>query len=268
MKLLLFSGTHPRHLYVNKEVLKYFDDCLVVIMEREKLIPKPPIDICNRDKQNFEKHFKNREIKEYKAFKKLNYLDVYKGKKQICVTPDKLNSLKLAAQVEKFDADICFIFGTNLILSPVIDFLPKNKINLHLGLSPWYKGAATLFWPFYFLEPQFAGITFHQITKKADQGKIIHQSVPNLEYGDTIHDVGVKCIINAKKEIKKLINHFKKNKSFDGKIQFSSGRLWRVKDFHPSQLRVIYNLFNDDIVDKYLDGKLNKEKPKIYSCLQ
>ena len=145
--------------------------------------------------------------------------------------------------------------------------LPKNKINLHLGLSPWYKGAATLFWPFYFMSPQFAGITFHQITKKADQGEIIHQSVPNLEYGDTIHDVGIKCIFKAKQDVIKLINHYKKTNSFLGKYQKSDGRIWRVKDFHPSHLRLVYDLFDDDLVDQYLDGFLKQEKPNLFSCL-
>ena len=89
-------------------------------------------------------------------------------------------------EVKQFNADFCFIFGANLILDPVIENLPQNKINLHLGLSPWYKGAATLYWPFYNLKPQFCGVTFHQITKDADAGEIIHQCVPKLEYGDKI----------------------------------------------------------------------------------
>lgn len=33
------------------------------------------------------------------------------------------------------------------------------------------------------------------------------------------------------------------------------------KQFKPEHLRVIYNLFNDDMVKKYLDGKLQSKIP-------
>ena len=36
------------------------------------------------------------------------------------------------------------------------NIVQKKNLNLHLGLSPWYKGSATLFWPFYFLQPNYS----------------------------------------------------------------------------------------------------------------
>ena len=45
------------------------------------------------------------------------------------------------------------------------------------------------------------------------------------------------------------------------------GKNWIGSDFHASQLRVIYELFNDDIVDRYLNGELEQKKPKIFSCI-
>ena len=56
MKLILFSGDHPRHLFVNKKVLEFFDDILVIVMQREELLPKPPIDLNNHEKELFMLH--------------------------------------------------------------------------------------------------------------------------------------------------------------------------------------------------------------------
>ena len=39
MKLVLFTGNHPRHLFVNKEVVKYFDEALLIVMDREEVLP-------------------------------------------------------------------------------------------------------------------------------------------------------------------------------------------------------------------------------------
>ena len=63
MKLLLFSGTHSRHLFVNREILKYFDEALIIVMERECL-PQAPNNLCTHDKNLFEIHFKNRNLVE------------------------------------------------------------------------------------------------------------------------------------------------------------------------------------------------------------
>ena len=268
MKLILFSGDHPRHLFVNNEVLKYFDDVLVIVMQREELLPKPPNELNEHDKKLFKMHFENRHRVESAIYGDLNAREVFKNFNSIFVKPNELNSELVADKVKKFNADFCFIFGVDLILDPVIDALPADKINLHLGLSPWYKGGATLFWPFYHLEPQFCGSTFHQITKKADAGEIIHQCVPELLSGDTIHDVGARCVVKARDELNSIFSHWKKSRGFDGMLQTTSGRNWRGVDFHASQLRVIYDLYQDKIVDSYLSRSLSNRKPKLISCIK
>ena len=50
--------------------------------------------------------------------------------------------------------------------------------------------------------------------------------------------------------------------------QTTSGRVWRGKDFNPSHLRVLYDLFNDDIVDKYLNNEIDRSEPKLFSCIE
>ena len=267
MKLVLFTGNHPRHLFVNKEVVKYFDEALLIVMDREEVLPVPPSDISSTDKELFSKHFANRYKVETQVYGNLCAEQVFKDHETIFIKPSELNKIHIANRVSEFNADFCFIFGVDLILDPVIDRLPENKINLHLGLSPWYKGAATLYWPFYHLQPQFCGVTFHQINKQPDAGEIIHQCSPLLEFGDKIHDVGAKCVIQARKELNNIFRHWKNNTGFRGKVQKTSGRNWRGSDFHASQLRIIYNLFNDQIVDHYLSGDLGKKKPLLFSCL-
>ena len=267
MKLLLFTGTHKRHKFLHSEVLAHCDEALCVTVQREDVLPQPPKNISQHDKKLFTMHFENRKKIEDEKFKcdNTNTLAQYRS---IQVQPNELNTLEVAKEVKDFDADMAFIFGGHLILDPVLSVLPENKINMHLGLSPWYRGAATLFWPFYFLQPQFAGVTFHQIIESPDAGEIIHQCVPQLFKGQTIHEVSANCIIQAKDDISLLFNHWKNHKCFNGKIQKTTGRVWRGRDFHPSHLRVIYDLFEDKMVDSYLSGELEQSSPNLFSCLK
>ena len=268
MKLVLFSGSHPRHLFINSAVLEHFEDILVIVMQREEIVPEPPDSLTSADKDLFIKHFKNRNKVEQEIYGNLLPDYVFKEYKTINVNDKELNTKRVADRIQAFNPDFAFIFGVNLILDPVIDILPVDKINLHLGLSPWYKGGATLYYPFYHLRPQYCGCTFHKITKEADAGEIIHQCVPKLEYGDKIHDVGAKCVIKAKDDLPSIFKHWKRERKFLGEKQKVLGKNWIGSDFHASQLRVIYDLFNDEIVDKYLDGELQQKNPKLFSCIK
>ena len=83
MKLLLFSGNHSRHLFINKHVLNYFDDVFVIIMERENTIPLPPSTLNMHDKNLFNLHFKNRDIVEKNVYGDLKINDVFKKIKKL-----------------------------------------------------------------------------------------------------------------------------------------------------------------------------------------
>lgn len=266
-RAIVFSGSHSRHLYVLSRIVDLFDDVLIILMEREDLIPSPDDNLDPLDRSNFIRHFRDRKEVEIRQYGELAPNMIYGSKSYISVSPDQLNSLDTAKLVSNFDADYCFIFGTNLILDPVLSVLPEKAINLHLGLSPWYRGSATLFWPFYFLEPQFAGYTFHYVSAKPDAGQILHQGCPKLVAGDGIHDVGARCVIAAAESFKSLCAEFILRGNLQGVEQTTSGRVWRGIDFHASHLRLIYNQYNNDIVDHYLEGKLSQRMPKLYSCL-
>ena len=129
-------------------------------MQREEELPEVPAELNLVDKQNFEHHFSTRKKIEDKTYGNINSKDIFSNSELLYVKADELNTNSLAIKIKKINADICFIFGTNMIKGAVFESLPNNKINLHLGLSPWYRGSATLFWPFYFLNLSMLGLHF------------------------------------------------------------------------------------------------------------
>ena len=162
-KGLFLIGSHPRHLFVLNSILKIFDEVLVIKYERENVIPDPPTNCDEKYQMLFRKHFEIRE----------NVEKVYFGKVQKNIgslinkivnvrSSAELHDKKICELIKQFDAKFCLVFGTHLIKNPIIELLPEYSMNLHLGLSPWYKGDAALFWPFVMLEPQECGITFHK----------------------------------------------------------------------------------------------------------
>ena len=248
---------------VHQEILNSRVECAAVVMQREPLIPKLPTNIDKRDADNFIRHFNERDIVETSIFGKAAPQEIFSKIPTLYCMPENLNSKETINFVREFDPQLVIIFGVNIIKDPLLGILPKDKINLHLGLSPWFRGSATLFWPFYFMQPQYAGVTFHQIVPEADAGDIVHQSAPKLENGDGIHDVSAKAVVKARTDLSKLIDIYIRDRHWSMSSQNSSGRLFLSKDFKPHHLRVIYDQFDNNIVDLYLNRGIIDNLPKL-----
>ena len=259
MKILTISGSSPRHLYFINSIHKKFTLAGAIIQKREDFSISPPSEINERDKKNFIRHFSSWNEIERKFFGETKISEC----KKLEITEEELNSEKSVAFAKEVNPDIVMIFGTNLIKEPLISTLPKFSINLHLGISPRYRGAATLFWPFYFLEPPYVGSTFHHIISEPDAGNIIHQTIPKLEKTDGIHDVACKTILESTSDAIKLLEIFENQKTLKSFKQKGTGKNFLENDFKPQHLRVIYDVFNNDMVREYLEGNFQSKKPKL-----
>ena len=62
-------------------------------------------------------------------------------------------------------------------------------LNMHTGLSPWYRGAACAFWPIVEGKPEMVGATVHECTSKVDGGRIFFRERAHLYRGDDLHAV-------------------------------------------------------------------------------
>lgn len=259
MKILWIGGSHPRHLYYINAINQVYPITGGIMECREEMIPQPPDNLQEVDKKNFILHFANRDKAEKKYFASPDIPECPILK----VNEDNLNAEESAKFVEQIDPDIVMIFGCGLIKGSLFSALPYNSINLHLGISPRYRGSATLFWPFYFMEPNYAGTTFHYIISEPDAGDVIHQVIPTLNIDDKIHDVACKSVIQSAMEAINLIEIFISKGAWKRYKQKGTGKNFLSNDFRPEHLRVIYNVYNDDMVKQHLEGRLKSKTPKL-----
>lgn len=265
-KILLITGDHKRHKYFINRISNEYQVHTAIIEKRENQIPKIENQsiLEHKDIDNYNRHFLGREKSEEKW---LNCNLLNDAPSIINIQKSDWESKKILDLLLQNNYNLCVIFGSSLITSKVRSFLPKLTINLHLGLSPRYKGAATLFWPFYFLEPQFAGSTFHLLLDSPDSGNIIHQSLPALSFGDGIHDVSAKVLIKSCDDLIRIIHKIIYRDNLEDIEQKKTGKNFLFSDFSPEHLRMIYNEYDNNIVDFYLAKKLSRShiSPFIFS---
>ena len=160
--------------------------------------------------------------------------------------------------------DVVITCGCGILSSSTLKILPIQTWNIHGGLSPWFKGAITHFWPSYFLKPQYTGVTIHYITSKIDAGKIIHQTPAILIKGDGLHQLSSRSLKKGFESVVELLKKYKSNGHLSSVRQKTNGKLWLKRDWKPEHLIIIYEKFNDKIVDMYLSKEIDQEIPKIY----
>ena len=267
MKILMIAGSHPRHLYVVRKVAATGHLVGVVFMMREKLNCDVPEDIEPDLVQLYRHHFDLRAEMEDKYFGEVDE-EFIRSINHIFVDPTELNGRIVGDFIQKSGAEMLISYGPNLIRNNILELVDGNALNLHGGLSPYYKGAATMFWPFYFLEPNYVGTTLHYITSKIDAGRIVHQTVPELCKGDGMHEVACKAIVKAAEELSKIVINMGDGIIYEGVEQKKTGKLFLNKDWRSEHLRLIYETYKDRIVDLYLDGKINKgNEPQLVTVI-
>ncbi len=267
MRVVVICGSHPRHLYVVRRIIETGMVVGVVCMKREKMIDDVPDNLSGHLRELYVNHFKLRQELEEEYFGNTNISEITYGIPILKIERTELNDVKVEKFIKDVSGECIFSYGPDLFKENILNCVNGFALNLHGGLSPWYKGAATMFWPFYFLEPNFVGATLHFITKKIDAGNIVHQIVPKLEHGDTMHRVACKAVVAAAEECREVFRIIDMKGWSEGEKQRGNGKLFLEKDWRPEHLKVIYDLFEDKIVDLYLDGILKPKEPKIVKMI-
>ena len=264
MKILLATGDHPRHQHLKN--LLWEQDLLdaVIIEKREKFIPKPEKELSSELKDLFRQHFEKREKAENEIFSENTFSEKFTGRPELLqIQPGEMNSPKAIEFIKSNRPDVVITAGVGILSKEFLKAAPVEIWNIHGGLSPWYKGAITHFWPSYHLQPQFTGCTIHYINHKIDAGNIIHQTPAVLKNGDGLHQLSCRSLLLAFNELIHVLKIFKEKGRLTSSPQRSTGKLWLKNDWQPHHLKLIYDVYDDKIVDLYLNKYLPQTLPTL-----
>lgn len=259
MKIVFVTGSHPRHAYIARALASTGHLVGLVVEKREKHIPSPPEGISAKHKEMFNLHFSNRASTEENFFGEGIFPDVTR----LNVTHQSLNGSETSKFLQNEKPDLLLSYGCHMLSNEVLLKVDGHRWNIHGGLSPWYRGGVTHFWPSYMLEPQMTGMTIHQLTQQLDAGDVIHQCTADLIPGDGIHQLAARAVVKIAEELPKLLSIMEKGELKAPIAHKTSGKLWLGNEWKPEHLAVIYQLHQDQIVDKYLAGELTQSTPNI-----
>jgi len=250
MKITLFSSNQPRHLQLARALAEIADD-VYFVSEINTVFPGKVEDFFGKTKV-MQRYFENVILAEKKVFGDINFLPY--NVRQLSIKSGDLNLLSQAQISMALESDIYVVFGASFIKGWLIDFLVMNQaLNIHMGISPYYRGSSCNFWALYDNNPSYVGATIHMLSKGLDSGDILFHCLPKYVKGDTPFDFTMRSVSAAHHGLCHAI-HDRTILDMD-----------RIEQDKSREIRYSRNSdFNDDIANEFLgrnyeiSGNLNE----------
>lgn len=163
-----------------------------------------------------------------------------------------INEEKYYEKITDLDPDLLVAYGCSLIKDPLLSEYEGQFLNVHLGLSPYYRGTGTNFWPLVNGEPEYVGATFMYIDEGVDTGEIIHQLRARVHPNDGPHDIGNRLIADVGRLYPELVWRFDDLHSVEQPPEPDEEHYYRSSDYNPDATAQLYENFENGLVEEYL----------------
>ena len=242
MKVTIFSSNQPRHLNLAREFSKIADQ--VFFLSEVNTVFPGQVDDFFRKSEVMQTYFQNVIYSEKKIFGDIRFLP--NNVRTLSVKSGDLNKLKKIQINDALNSDIYIVFGSSYIKGWLIDFLVEHRaINIHMGLSPYYRGSSCNFWALYDNNPSYVGATIHLLSKGLDSGDMLFHCIPKLQHKDSPFDFTMRSVLVAQKALISALN--KKSLSAFSSVMQNKG----------NEIRYSKNKdFTDEIAKEFLDRNL------------
>jgi methionyl-tRNA formyltransferase len=249
MRIVIITGSELRHRFFAKKM--HISTKLLHVYFEKKANIHEKLDCTPIQREIIDFHFAQREKKEQDYFGKYNDVN---NLPHSFIDTGKSNDALVCDHICRLQPDVILLFGSSLIRDPLMNLFPNRIINLHLGLSPYYRGSGTNFWPLYYKEPECVGATIHLATSQVDAGAILYQVRPDFYKDDNIHDLGNKTIIAAVQIAPKVISEYLSKRREPVNQILGIGRVCKRKDLTAEAIENVYKNFSHGMIEKLIDN--------------
>lgn len=237
MKITIFTSNQARHINLINSLSNIADE-VFAIQECNTVFPGQVADFFNKS-EVFQEYFSNVLESERKVFGDVNFIN--KNVRTLSIKSGDLNKIPLSVLAPALDSDYYIVFGSSFIKGDLIDFLVENKaLNIHMGISPYYRGSSCNFWALYQGNPHLVGSTIHMLSKGLDSGDMLYHALPNAENCKAF-DIGMYAVKAAHDSLVERISD-KSIFKYEPIKQDSSKEILYTRNIN----------FNDTVASEYL----------------
>ena len=236
--LLVITGDRLPHKYFVNQLSNHFKLSAVFI----ETVQYSTLNLnSEKGKKIWNEFFLNRQKTEESLLRFSDTKNQQISTKKFTIKRGALNKNKTLEHIQDFNPAKIIIFGTSLLGSKYLKLYPNRILNLHVGLSQYYRGSFCNFWPIHDLKPQLLGATVHFVSNGIDDGNIVVQKTIDLDKNDSVYILITKPIILGTKLMIEAIKDPNSELTRNEKIKIK-GKLSQIKDFNPKAILKVTNL--------------------------
>src|SRR5262245_11641848 len=175
MKIAVFTSNQPRHLSLIKSLASVADE-LFAIQECSTIWPGQVEDFF-RKSPVMQDYFSRVIAAEREVFGGVGFVPA--NVRTVSMKMGDVSKLEPAVLAAAMKSDVFIVFGASYIRGQRCDALvARRAVNIHMGISPQYRGSSTNFWAMYDRRPEFVGATIHLLSRGLDSGPILFHALP------------------------------------------------------------------------------------------
>lgn len=259
-KIIILTGSELRHQYFRK-IVPYYVPVLASFCE----MTEGRLDVrFTEDHVHRTNHLLDRAKSEVEFFKE--WTPEWEEKNVRFIPYGAINSPEIVKEIEGLNPDLIVCYGCSIIKEPLLSKFSGRILNVHLGLSPYYRGSGTNYWALVNNEPEAVGATFMYMDAGIDTGEIIHQRRAEILKGDTPHMIGNRLIKDMVMDYVAIIKHFDSLERLKQPAKPLVEKVYKKKDFTEESVKKLCRNFEEGLVDDYLPLKWARDR--AYPILQ
>lgn len=197
MQVTVFTGNQPRHISLIGR-LAGIADTVFAVQECTTVFPGRVADFF-RKSDVMQAYFGHVIAAEQRIFGGVGFLPA--NVRSMSLKADDLNDVPRSSLAPALSSDVYVVFGASYIKGWLVDHLvARRAINIHMGMSPWYRGSSCNFWALYDGHPDLVGATIHLLSRGLDSGGILFHVQPAP--GDVApFDLGMRAVEAAHRSL-------------------------------------------------------------------
>lgn len=227
--IVIITSDQLRHRYFVNQLNACFPLSAVLV---ERIDYPTPISATSEESEAWQSFFIRRREFEQRT---LGYGAKVSGKNNPVTSRipiGQLNHPKTLEIIQSFDPSLIIVFGSSLFGPEYLSQYPKQILNLHLGLSQYYRGSSCNFWPIHEGRPGRLGATVLRVGVGIDDGEVVIQETIELSENDDTQTLMAKTLILGTQLMIETIINPKKIKLLNQERE-KRGKLYLMKDFTP-----------------------------------
>jgi folate-dependent phosphoribosylglycinamide formyltransferase PurN len=171
------------------------------------------------------------------------------------ITRGDINDERFHEEITGLDPDLLVAYGCSIIRDPLLSTYQGRFLNVHLGLSPYYRGTGTNFWPLVNGEPEFVGATFMHLDEGVDTGAVLHQQRGRVNPGDTPHQIGNRLISDMMGTYREVIRKFEDLETAPAVPEPEETHYYEQSDYSEAATKQLYEQFESGMIETYLANR-------------